>query len=173
MHMSLFSRICTTAAFVLALAAPAAAQAPSQPATGGDEESMLLGLGLTFMNMSESTGVGFNANMLFNSLTENETGRLGVVGDLGFNRFSGATVTTVMGGLRYTFETNGRVLPYGQFLVGVMHCCDDTDFVPSIGAGLDVAWLENVNFRGELSFIFSDANAARFFLGVSLPIARR
>ena len=170
MRTSLLARICTAAALSLVLAVPAAAQQPSQPVTGGDEETMLVGLGLTFMNISESTGIGANANVLFNALDASENGRLGIVGDFGINDFDGGTVTTVRGGLRYTFNTAGRVLPYGQFLVGIAHCCDDTDFVPSIGGGLDVAWLENLNFRGEISFIFNDANATRFFVGVSLPV---
>lgn len=169
-NTSLIKKLCTSTALILALCAPAAAQQPTQPASGGDDQTMLVGLGLTFMNVSESTGIGGNANVLFNALRTSDTGRLGIVGDLGINDFDGGTITTVMGGARYTFNTSGKVVPYGQFLVGIAHCCDDTDFVPSIGGGLDIAWRRNLNFRGEISFIFDDANATRFFLGVSLPI---
>jgi len=173
MRTSFITRICTVAVFVAALAAPAAAQTtPSRPATGGDDQSMLIGLGLTFMNISESTGVGANANVLFNTLDASDNGRIGIVGDFGINDFDGGTMTTLMGGLRYTFNTTGRVLPYGQFLVGIAHCCDDTDFVPSLGGGIDVAWRENLNFRGEVQFHFTDATATRFFLGVSLPVRK-
>jgi hypothetical protein len=161
------------AALVLALAAPAAAQQPSRPATGGDEQTMLVGAGLTFLNVFESTGVGVAGNALFNALKVTENGRIGVVGDFGLNHFDGGTVTTLMGGARYTFTTQGKVVPYGQFLVGLVHCCGDTDFDPSLGFGMDVAWKPNLNFRGEVSFIFADDSATRIFLGVSLPVHKR
>jgi len=172
MRTSFIVRLCTTAAFVAALAAPAAAQTQQQPLTGGDDQSMLIGLGLTFLNVSDSTGVGANANVLFNTLDASENGRLGVVGDFGINDFDGGTLTTLMGGIRYTFNATGRVLPYGQVLVGIAHCCSDTDFVPSLGGGVDVAWRDNLNFRGELAFHFTDATATRFFLGISLPVSK-
>jgi len=173
MRMSIVRNFCTAAALVLGLAIPAAAQQPLQPVTGGDEQTMLVGLGLTFMNISESTGAGFGANALFNALETNETGRLGIVGDFGLNDFDGGTVVTFMGGPRFTFNTQGRVLPYAQFLVGLTHCCGDTDFAPALGGGIDVAWKPNLNFRGEVQFIFNDGDPVRFFLGVSLPINKR
>jgi hypothetical protein len=173
MNMSTFKKCCTTAALVLGLAVPAAAQQPAQPVSGGDDQTMLVGLGLTFMNVSESTGIGFGANALFNALKTNETGRLGIVGDFGLNDFDGGTVVTFMGGPRFTFNTQGKVLPYGQFLVGLTHCCGDTDFSPAIGGGIDVAWRPNLHFRGEVQFIFNDGDPVRFFLGVSLPINKR
>jgi hypothetical protein len=159
-------------ALALAVMAPAAAQAqqPTQPATGGNDSTMLASAGLTFMNVSESTGIGVAGNILFNTLTTTGNGRIGVVGDLGINHFDGGTVTTVMGGGRYTFNTSGKVVPYGQFVVGLVHCCGDTDFEPGLGFGVDVAWRPNLNFRGEISFIFGDADATRFFFGVSLPL---
>ncbi|HVT49394.1 MAG TPA: hypothetical protein VG871_20190 [Vicinamibacterales bacterium] len=157
----------------LALAAPAAAQQPSRPVSGGNDQTMLVGAGLTFLNAGDSTGVGFAGNALFNALKTTDTGRIGIVGDLGWNHFDGGSATTVMGGGRYTFTTKGKVVPYGQFLVGVVHSPGSTDFHPSLGFGADVAWLPNLNFRGEISFIFADSNATRFFLGVSLPIHKR
>ena len=165
----------TTGALLLALATPVSAQqqTPARPVTGGDEQTMLVGVGLTFMDVSDSTGIGAAANVLFNALRTNETGRLGIVGDFGINDFDGGTIVTAMGGPRFTFNTQGRVLPYAQFLVGLSRCCGDTDFVPAIGGGIDVAFRPNLNFRGEIQFIFDDANATRFFLGVSLPINKR
>jgi hypothetical protein len=157
----------------LALAAPAAAQQPSRPLSGGDDQTMLVGAGVTFLNVAESTGVGLGANALFNALKTTDTGRLGIVGDFGWNHFDGGSVATVMGGARYTFTTSGKFSPYGQFLVGLVHAPGDNDFNPSLGFGTDVAWRPNLNFRAEVSFIFADSNATRFFLGVSLPIHKR
>ena len=107
MRTSFIARLCTIAAFVAALAAPAAAQTQQEPLTGGDDESMLIGLGLTFLNMSDSTGIGANANVLFNTLDASENGRLGVVGDFGINDFDGGTMTTLMGGLRSSMGYTG------------------------------------------------------------------
>jgi hypothetical protein len=156
----------------LALAAPAAAQQPSRPATGGDEQTMLVGAGLTFMDWGD-TGVGFAANALFNALKITDTGRIGVVGDFGLNHFRRATATSFMGGVRYTFTTKGKVIPYGQFLAGIVHCCGHTSFDPGLGFGADIAWQPNLNVRGEVQWIFDDTTATRFFIGVSLPVHKR
>ena len=155
------------------VAAPSAVLAQNRPATGGNDSTVLVGAGLTFMNVAESTGVGVAGNVLFNTLKTTGSGRIGIVADLGLNDFDGGTVTTLMGGARYTFTTKGKVVPYGQFVVGLVHCCGDTDFDPGLGFGVDVAWKPNLNFRGELSFIFADESAARFFFGVSLPVHKK
>lgn len=173
MRISTVMTLCAAAALVLGLTAPVAAQQPSQPVSGGDEQTMLVGLGLTFLNVADDTGAGFAANTLFNALETNETGRLGIVGDFGVNDFRAGTFVTLMAGPRFTFNTEGKVLPYAQFLVGFTHFLDDTDFAPAIGGGIDVAWRPRLNFRGELQFFLNDPEAVRFFLGVSLPINKR
>jgi hypothetical protein len=165
--MAAFALIAT-----LAVAAPVSAQQPSRPVSGGDETTMLFAGGLTFLDWGE-TGVGAAANVLFNTLKVTGTGRIGIVGDVGLNHFEGATVSTIMGGGRYTFTTSGKVIPYGQFLVGIVHCCGDTDFDPALGFGADIAWRPNLNFRGEVQIIIDDTNATRWFLGVSTPIKKK
>jgi hypothetical protein len=157
----------------LAVAAPVSAQQPSRPVSGGDETTMLFAGGLTFLNWGD-TGVGAAANVLFNTLKVTGTGRIGIVGDVGLNHFEGATVSTIMGGGRYTFTTSGKVVPYGQFLVGIVHTPGDTDFNPSLGLGVDIAWRPNLNFRGEVSFIFHEFDdPTRWFFGVSTPIKKK
>ena len=156
----------------LAMAAPASAQQPNRPVSGGDESSVLFAGGLTFLDWGE-TGVGVAANVLFNTLKVTEAGRIGIVGDVGLNHFDGATASTIMGGARYTFTTSGKVVPYGQFLVGILHCCGHTEFDPALGFGADIAWRPNLNFRGEVQIIFDDTNATRWFLGVSTPIKKK
>lgn len=168
--MSTLKGLFLAAALVTGFAAPAAAQQPAQPVSGGDEQTMLFGAGLTFMDYGD-TGIGFAANALFNALSSSDRGRLGIVGDLGLNTFDGGTVVTVMGGPRYTFNTSGKVLPYGQFLIGILRSPGDTDFSPSLGVGADIAWKPNLNFRAELSFFFQEFDdPVRFFFGVSLPV---
>jgi hypothetical protein len=167
----------------LALAIPVFAQAqqPNRPVTGGDTGTVLTAVGLTFMNTGGDTGIGGAANVLFNTLKTTGNGRIGVVGDVGFNHFSvegfGSSLVTVMGGARYTFTTSGKVIPYGEFLLGIARSGSDfgsnTNFDPGIGFGLDVAWKENLNFRGAVNFIFDDVTATRWFLGVSLPMHKK
>lgn len=169
-RISFLKHLLIASALVTVLAVPAAAQQPSRPVSGGNEQTMLVGLGVTFMNVSESTGIGVGGNALFNALTTSDTGRIGIVGDFGFNDFDGGSITTFMGGPRYTFNTTGKLVPYGQFLLGLGHGGGDTDFVTSLAFGTDIAWKENMNFRAEIAFIFGDGpDPARFFFGVSLP----
>lgn len=171
MRISFLKSLCTTFALMAALAVPAAAQQPAQPVSGGDDQTMLVGLGLTILDAG-NTGIGAGANVLFNALSTNETGRLGIVGDFSVNDNDAGAVFTLAGGPRFTFNTQGRVLPYGQFLVGIVRCCGHTEFEPSIGGGLDIAWKPNMNFRGELQFFLGDSDAVRFFFGVSLPVRK-
>jgi hypothetical protein len=157
-------------ALVAALATPAAAQQPSQPLRGGDDRSVLIGLGLTFLNVPGDTGIGAGANALFNILKATNAGNIGIVGDFGFNSFDGLTIVTIMGGPRFTFNTQGKIRPYGQFIIGIARGGGDTQFRPALGFGTDIAWTETVNFRGEVQFFFFDGfDGTRWFLGVSLP----
>ena len=173
MRISMLKTCCTAAALVLGLTLPAAAQQPSRPISGGDNQTMLVGLGLSLLDAGDNTGVGGGVNVLFNALTSGNTGRLGIVGDFGINDNDFGTVTTFMGGPRFTFNTSGKVSPYGQFLVGIVHCCGDNEFEPAIGGGVDIAWTPQVNFRAELQFFLGDSDAVRYFFGVSLPINKR
>ena len=157
----------------LAVAAPVAAQQPNRPLTGGDNNTVLAGLGVSFLNWGD-TGIGAAGNVLFNTLKTTGSGRIGIVGDAGFNHFDGGNVFTIMGGPRFTFNTSGKVIPYGQFLLGIVHTPGDNEFDPSLGFGADIAWKPNLNFRGEVSFIFSDYDdATRWFFGVSLPMNKK
>jgi hypothetical protein len=160
-------------ACVLAFGAPTMARAQNKPLQGGDESSVLAAVGLTFMNYGQ-TGIGAAGNVLFNTLKTTGSGRIGVVGDVGLNHFDGGTVITVMGGGRYTFTTEGKIIPYGQFLLGITHQPFDTAFNPAIGFGADFAWKENLNFRAEISFIFHEfEDPTRFFFGVSTPMKKK
>jgi hypothetical protein len=161
----------------LALAVPMAAHAqskqPSKPLSGGDSSSMLVSAGLTFEDFGGETGIGAAANVLFNTLKTTGNGRIGVVGDVGINHFDGATVSSILGGGRYTFTTSGKVSPSAEFMVGILHCCGNTNFDPAFGAGVDIAWKPNMNFRGAVDFIFDDVTATRWFFGISMPIAKK
>jgi hypothetical protein len=164
----------------LAMAAPASAQQPNRPVAGGDTKSVLAAVGLTFMNTGGDTGIGGAGNVLFNTLKTTGNGRIGIVGDVGFNHFSfedfGSSILSLMGGARYTFTTDGKFVPYGEFLVGIVRSSNDfgsdTNFDPNIGFGVDVAWKPNLNFRGAVNFIIDDATATRWFFGISTPFKK-
>ena len=54
----------------------------------------------------------------------------------------------LMGGPRFTFNTDGQVVPYAQFLVGFTHWFDDTDFAPAIGGDIaDPEFVASLSFR--------------------------
>jgi len=93
-------RFLAAAILTFTVAAPVAAQQPSQPLSGGDEQSVLVGAGLTFMNGGDETALGVAGNVLFNALTTSETGRIGIVAGFGVSKFDFATLTTLMGGAR-------------------------------------------------------------------------
>src|SRR5690349_7847849 len=164
--MRTLTRGLTGLALTVALASPALAQQPSQPLSGGNDRTMLVGLGLTFLNAADETAIGVAGNALFNVLKATEHGNIGIAADVGVNSFDGGTVTTFMGGPRFTFNTSGKLQPYGQFLIGIAHCCGDSDFEPALGFGVDIAWTPKVNFRGELQFFFGDVDATRWFFGI-------
>jgi hypothetical protein len=186
------SKVLGGLALVLALAAPAAAQS-----TGND--GILVGLGISFLNVSDSTSNGFTVD--FRKNVYNATNfDVGVVGDLSWHReslddedfdFEGsANAIGIMGGVRLTASQMGRVAPFGQVLVGIIRdsvsgdlcdfledfdeSCSSTDGAMSFGGGIDVGLNDRWNFRAQIDFIkvFVDESdlATRFFLGVSTRI---
>ena len=179
----------TGAALVLALATPASAQTT-------DNSGFLLGLGVSFLHVDESTSTGFTVD--FRKNVYNATSfDVGVVGDIAMHRESldddvfdvegSATALSFLGGVRITASQMGRIAPFGQVLVGAVRqsvggdicdlfedfdeSCSSTDGAMSFGGGVDIGLNERWNFRGQIDFIklFVDESdiATRFFLGVS------
>jgi hypothetical protein len=179
-------------ALVLALAAPAAAQG-----TGND--GILVGLGISFLNVSESTSNGFTLDLRKNVYNA-PSFDVGVVGDLSWHRESfdddefdiegSANALSIMGGVRITASQMGRIAPFGQVLVGFVRdsvsgdfcdfledfdeSCSSTEGAMGFGFGADFGLNERWNFRAQLDFIkvfIEDSDLAkRFFLGVSTRI---
>jgi hypothetical protein len=103
---------------------------------------------------------------------------IGPVGEVGFDHFDGATIVSLMGGVRVRANTDHFVLPYAQFVVGLYHCgvCDANDFALQGGGGVDFRTASpNVRIRVQVDIrrvfdSFSNFNAGRFSAGVVLPL---
>ena len=97
----------------------------------------------------------------------------GVVGDLGFNSFTGCTENSYAGGGRVTGEASPKVLIHGQFVVGRASCGaggGETIFQP--GFGVDVMLNRWLGVRGQFDIRqlrFTDGSTweQRFWFGIS------
>lgn len=104
---------------------------------------------------------------------------IGPVGEVGFNHFEGATVSSVMGGARLRIPgEDRRVLPFVQVLLGLYHCCTVNDFAIQGGGGIDFRMSDrNFRIRTQLDVRhvfdeFHDFNAVRLSAGIVLPLNR-
>jgi hypothetical protein len=164
---------------VLGLAAPAAAQGTS---------GVLVGAGLSFLNLADDTGTGFFVDVAKNFRSMGNLD-IGAVGDLGWHSFDGANVSSFQGGARVTGSANPKYQPFGQFLFGLTHVnldgcvdegCSDTGFTINFGGGIDIRLNDKLNFRGQLdipiSFFDEDTlgteTGFRYSFGISLPLGR-
>ena len=104
---------------------------------------------------------------------------IGPVGEVGFNHVEGATVSSVMGGVRVRFPNDRQFLPYAQLVAGLYHCgaCSGNDFAIQGGGGLDFRLSHNNDFRVrtqvDVRHVFDDPftfNAVRLSVGVVLPL---
>jgi opacity protein-like surface antigen len=144
-----------------ALIAPAAAQS----------KGALLGAGLTILNDSESTGVGFMVDLAKNIKPLGKSA-FGIVADFGLSGQDGYNITTVGGGVRFTHTVNTKVMPFGQFLVGGEFCCDESAFQYSVGGGVDIGLISNLNLRLQYDYRRAEYegvgfNNNRFTFGIS------
>ena len=127
-------------------------------------------------NVTSNAGAHFDAASTF----KRDAPFIGPIGEIGFNRFDGATVVSAMGGLRVRANVDRRVLPFAQAILGVYHCgvCDINDFAIQGGGGVDFRASDNA-FRIRAQFDvrhvfddFGDFNAVRFSLGIVFPLNR-
>jgi hypothetical protein len=177
-------RLLIASAFVLALAAPAAAQG-----TAGNERP-LVAAGLSFLNVSESTAIGFAVDFA-KQVRPMDKAAISIVGDVNFHHeggedgFGGGNAFGFLGGVRFTSTTNEQYQPFGQFLLGgtrfsASDCdedCSETPFTISFGGGIDVRINDKWNFRGQLDipiFMFEGESetGVRFMFGVSTRIGQ-
>lgn len=145
MRIRTVGRLVSALALVLALAAPAAAQGTAGPGTG--TTGVVLGAGLSFLNVdaidsgSNDTFMGFTVDFRKNVASTGNVD-LGVVGDFAWHRKNFTeddfdedfdisvdfSLLSFMGGFRATASQLNRVAPFGQVLFGGVR--------PSLGGDL-------------------------------------
>ena len=164
-------------ALVLVLAAPAAAQAKKSSASDADKP--LFGVGLSFLHGEGETGKGFTADVLIKNFKSTDKMAIGVLGDVGFYHFTDEWDSSFMGGVRVTGTSNAKVMPFGQFLIGIEHGGGATDTAFEPGGGVDVPLSnQKFNFRVAIGirFIkgdFKTFHATKFTVGISCPIGNK
>jgi hypothetical protein len=168
------AKITILTALMFALAAPAAAQNRNKPGNDADDKP-LFGVGLSFLHDAGATATGIAADIRLPDFNKSDNFGLGIVGDVGFNHFSGATILSIGGGVRATFKPmNQKLRPFIQVLIGIEHCCGETDLYFSPGGGIDFAINPNLNVRAQIDFRHVNGpigfNETRFWFGVSLPL---
>jgi len=79
---------------------------------------------------------------------------LGAVGEFSMNRLSDIdiTQTTFLGGVRVTAAGGGRIQPFGQFLLGVLHWPDINDFAIQPGGGVKIGMNPAFDLRVQVDF---------------------
>jgi hypothetical protein len=100
-------------------------------------------------------------------------GMVSAVGEIGFNHFDGATVSSFLAGGRWGLpSSNAKLSPFVQVLVGAWRCgaCDLTELALQPGFGVDFMTSKMYKIRGQvdLRHIFSDfddENAYRLSVG--------
>jgi hypothetical protein len=108
---------------------------------------------------------------------------VGIVGEVGFNHFSDATVASVLGGARVRIPIqDDRFLPFAELMLGLYHCgvCNENDLALQGGGGVDFQLPRRRSFRlrAQLDFrhVFTPLagfDALRLSGGIVLPLSGR
>ena len=105
-----------------------------------------------------------------------------VVGEAGVNRFAGATIATVLAGVRVRIPIeDNRFLPFAEVLGGLYHCgaCNENDFAFQAGGGVDfqLPRIRSFRLRAQADFRHVAADrgfdAVRLSGGIVLPLSGR
>jgi len=100
-----------------------------------------------------------------------------LVGEFSFSHFTGASVTTFMGGFRAAERVAPNVKVFGQFLAGMLHSFGETDFAVQPGGGVDITVNPRFDVRIRLDFPidFFDGlhqTGTRFGIAIVVPIGK-
>lgn len=130
-----------------------------------------VGANLTFLREEgDDTGVGFQLDA-----AKDLNPTVSVVGEFGLNSFDDYTITSYLGGVRFTPVVASSVQPFVQALLGLEHCCDSNAFAFQIGGGIEVPVNDSLKVRGQYDYRRSSYdgegyNGHRFGVGVVLPL---
>jgi hypothetical protein len=128
----------------------------------------------------ETSGAGAHFDIA--STIKRDVPFLSLAGEIGVNRFEGATVSSFMGGVRLRMLNAGiHVLPFVQAFGGLYHCgaCNINDFAIQGGGGVDIRFSTTnaLRFRAGVDVRhtfdeFGDFNAVRVSAGIVIPLNR-
>ncbi len=80
-------------------------------------------------------------------------GSFSVLGEIGFNDYDGATVSSYQGGLRFPFgASTASARPFAQVTTGLWRCCDTNAFVLQPGAGVEFGSSAKVKYRVQFDY---------------------
>jgi hypothetical protein len=135
---------------------------------------------LVYREESDVSNAGVHFDLA--STVKRDAPIVGIVGEAGFDHFTGVTVASVLGGARLRIPIdNRRILPFVQVLVGLYHCgvCDENDLALQAGGGVDFRIpRKNFRLRAQLDVrhvfdTFSSFDGARLSGGIVLPLNSR
>ncbi len=129
-----------------------ATPAVAQTTSGG----MRIGAGLSmqFDDTADSTGIGFTADVRRDFRPMGPSANLGWVADFSLHSFGDDDFTTVgfLGGIAVNVPANDTVSFYGQFLLGIEHCCETNAFAIQPGAGINFQLTPTLGIRGAFDY---------------------
>jgi hypothetical protein len=166
-------RVLTGLGLVLALAAPAQAQATR-------EAGALVKAGISFLRVEGEMGTGFHVDF-GKAMSEMNNGTIDIVVEFGFHNFGDFDVSflEVGGGPRFSFTPEGAKIkvfvqvPVGLFRVSSGGSANGFYFAPGGGVLFDLT--EAVKAFGQLDFVIGRIqgetdNALRFTFGVAFGV---
>ena len=125
---------------------------------------------------TSNAGIHFDISNMISTMIVRRP--LSAVGELGFNHFSGATVSSFLVGGRIPVGTIATYEPFFQLLLGIHHCCRSTNFALQPGVGVDFPTTRNFRIRAafDVRRVFAndseDFNGIRLSGGIVFPLNR-
>jgi hypothetical protein len=110
-----------------------------------DAPTLTLAVGVSWLRDETARAPGGAADVAWR-LMRLGPASISVAGDVGVNRFEGATVTSYLAGVRVSSSV-AKIRPYGQVLFGVERCCDEGASAIQMGGGADVPFHRNMAVR--------------------------
>lgn len=159
---------------VILFAAPATAQQPTSSQDYDFSAAALYDVALNERNQSSNVGVHLDVSKRF---LQGASMNVAGVGEVGFNHFENATLSSYLGGLRFAGNYSSKFSPFVQLLLGVERCCDVSNLTIQPGVGVDLPFKPQFAIRGQVdwrhvSSDVSDANGLRVGIGVVFPLSR-
>lgn len=174
MRIRMASVLCSALLVLGAGATTASAQPPTSSKAFDLSAAALYDVVLNEYNQASNLGMHFDVAKRF---LQGDKMNASGVGEIGFNHFEDATISSYLGGIRFAGNYNPKFSPFVQFLLGVEHCCGSSDFALQTGGGVDFPWKSNFAARVQVDWRHVDnaldnADGLRVGVGVVFPLSR-